>query len=118
MNTACSPKKVPEKLSAFYEYLNDPEKSQASELTRMIDARVRKFNSGEWRKKYMTFEQMLNERGRESFAQGHAEGRSEGEAIGAAQKQREIAKNLKKLGVGADEIVKATGLSVVDVEKL
>lgn len=82
----------------------------------------------------MTFEQMLNERGRESFAQGHAEGRSEGEAIGlekgrsqgrsegeaigAAQKQREIAKNLKKLGVGADEIVKATGLSVEDVEKL
>ena len=118
LNTACSPKKVPEKLSAFYEYLNDPEKSQASELTRMIDARVRKFNSGEWRKKYMTFEQMLNERGRESFAQGHAEGRSEGEAIGAAQKQREIAKNLKKLGVGADEIVKATGLSVEDVEKL
>ena len=40
------------------------------------------------------------------------------EAIGAAQKQREIAKNLKKLGVGADEIVKATGLSVEDVEKL
>ena len=32
--------------------------------------------------------------------------------------QREIAKNLKKLGVGADEIVKATGLSVEDVEKL
>ena len=29
-----------------------------------------------------------------------------------------FAKNLKKLGVGADEIVKATGLSVEDVEKL
>ena len=118
LNTACTPAKVPEALKPLYAYLNDPKASQASSLTRRIDARVRKFNSGEWRKKYMTFEQMLNERGRESFAQGHAEGRSEGEAIGAAQKQREIAKNLKKLGVGADEIVKATGLSVEDVEKL
>ena len=66
----------------------------------------------------MTFEQMLNERGRESFAQGHAEGRSEGEAIGAAQKQREIAKNLKDLGVGTTEIIKATGLSAEEVEEL
>ena len=37
---------------------------------------------------------------------------------GAAQKQREIAKNLKDLGVGAAEIVKATGLSAEEIEKL
>ena len=107
---------------AFYEYLNDPKKSQASELTRMIDVRVRKFNSGDWRRKYMTFEQMLNERGREGEAIGFEKGRSEGEAIGlekgAAQKQREIAKNLKDLGVGAAEIIKATGLPAEEVEAL
>ena len=45
-------------------------------------------------------------------------GLAEGLAEGAAQKQREIAKNLKDLGVGADEIIKATGLSAEEVEKL
>ena len=66
----------------------------------------------------MTFEQMLNERGRESFAQGHAEGRSEGEAIGAAQKQREIAKNFKQAGIPIEVIAENTGLSCEEIEKL
>ena len=105
---------MPEKLKAFYEYLNDPKKSQASELTRMIDVRVRKFNSGDWRRKYMTFEQMLNERGREGEAIGFEKGRSEG----VAQEKREIAKNLKEIGVGMTEIIKATGLSKEEVEAL
>ena len=110
LNTACSPAKVPEKLKAFYEYINDPKKSQASELTRMIDERVRKFNSGEWRSKYMTFEQILNERERKSFAQGHAEG--------AAQKQREIAKSMKVRNIPITEIAEITGLSEEEVENL
>ena len=53
---------------------------------------------------------------------GRKAGLVEGEAIGlekgAAQKQREIAKNLKDLGVGLNEIIKATGLSAEEVEKL
>ena len=114
LNASCSPEKVPEKLKAFYEYLNDPGKSQASELTRMIDARVKKFNSGEWRRKYMTFEQILKEHDRDSFARGLDQGRSEGEA----KKQQEIAKNLKRLGMAAVEIVKATGLSEAEVAEL
>ena len=58
----------------------------------------------------MTFEDMLNERERKGIEQG----RSEGEA----KKQREIAKNLKDLGMAVAEIVKATGLSEVEVAKL
>ena len=126
LNTKCSPEKVPEALKPFYEYLNDPKKNQASELTRMIDERVRKFNSDGWRKKYMTFEYMLNERERKGLELGRSEGeaiglekgRSEGEAIGAAQEKREIAKNLKEIGVGMTEIIKATGLSKEEVEAL
>ena len=53
---------------------------------------------------------------------GRKAGLVEGEAIGlekgAAQKQREIAKNLKDLGVGTAEIIKATGLSAEEVEEL
>ena len=106
LNTKCSPEKVPEALKPFYEYLNDPKKNQASELTRMIDERVRKFNSDEWRKRYMTFEYILNEHKRESFAEG------------AAQKQREIAKSMKDEGIAKEVIEKITGLSVEEVEKL
>ena len=106
LNTKCSPEKVSEALKPFYEYLNDPRKNQASELTRMIDERVRKFNSDEWRKKYMTFEYILNEQKRESFAEG------------AAQKQREIAKSMKDEGIAKEVIEKITGLSAEEVEKL
>ena len=82
----------------------------------------------------MTFEYMLKERERKGIEQGRAEGhaaglseghaaglsegRSEGLAEGAAQEKREIAKNLKDLGVGAAEIIKATGLSAEEIEKL
>jgi hypothetical protein len=110
LNTKCSPEKVPKALKPFYEYLNDPKKNQASELTRMIDERVRKFNSDEWRKKYMTFEYILNERGRESEAIGFEKG--------AAQKQREIAKNLKQAGIPVEVIAENTGLSAEEVEAL
>ena len=106
LNTKCSPEKVPEALKPFYDYLNDPKKNQASELTRMIDERVRKFNSDEWRKKYMTFKYILNEQKRESFAEG------------AAQKQREIAKNLKQAGIPVEVIAENTGLSAEEVEAL
>ncbi len=58
----------------------------------------------------MTFEYMFKERERIGIEQGRAEG--------AAQEKREIAKNLKDLGVGAAEIIKATGLSAEEIEKL
>ena len=82
LNAACSPDKVPEKLKPLYAYLNDPRQSQVSPLTRMIDARVKKFNTDEWRRKYMTFEYMLKERERIGLEQGRSEGLAEGEAIG------------------------------------
>ena len=62
----------------------------------------------------MTFEQILKEHDRDSFARGLDQGRSEGEA----KKQQEIAKNLKRLGMAAVEIVKATGLSEAEVAEL
>ena len=110
LNTKCSPEKVPKALKPFYEYLNDPKKNQASELTRMIDERVRKFNSNEWRKRYMTFEYILNEHKREGEAIGFEKG--------TAQKQREIAKNLKQAGIPVEVIAENTGLSAEEVEAL
>ena len=118
LNAACSPDKVPEKLKPLYAYLNDPRQSQVSPLTRMIDARVKKFNTDEWRRKYMTFEYMLRERERIGIEQGRAEGEAIGLKKGAAQKQREIAKNLKHAGIAIEVIVENTGLSADEIEEL
>lgn len=66
----------------------------------------------------MTFEYMLNERERKGLELGLEQGRSEGRSEGEAKKQHEIARNLKDLGVGMAEIIKATGLTAEEVEKL
>ena len=62
----------------------------------------------------MTFEYMLKERERIGIEQG----RSEGLAEGAAQKQREIAKNLKHAGIPVDVIAENTGLTAEEIENL
>ena len=118
LNAACSPDKVPEKLKPLYAYLNDPRQSQVSSLTRMIDARVKKFNTDEWRRKYMTFEYMLKERERIGIEQGRAEGEAIGLKKGAAQEKREIAKSMIKEGIAKEIIKKVTGLSAEEVEEL
>ena len=46
LNTKCSPKKVPEKLRAFYAYINDPTKVDGK-LIENIDERVKEYNDEE-----------------------------------------------------------------------
>lgn len=118
LNAACSPEKVPEELKPLYGYLNDPRQSQVSPLTRRIDARVKKFNTDEWRRKYMTFEYMLKERERKGLEQGREQGRNEGLAEGAAQEKREIAKAMKKKNMDLSVIQELTALPIEEIEKL
>ena len=66
----------------------------------------------------ITVEEFAEIRAREAYEDGEKAGYYEGEAAGTAQKQREIAENLKDLGVGTAEIIKATGLSAEEVEEL
>ena len=110
LNSSCAPEKVPEALKPLYAYLNDPHERLASSLIRRIDERVRKFNSDDWRRKYMTFEHMLNERERKGIERGRAEGRKES--------TREIARNLKALRLPIAQISEATGLSAAEIEAL
>ena len=59
------------------------------------------------------------EQGRnEGEAIGLKKGRSEGRVEGAAQEKREIAKNLKQLGLEYAQIRQATGLTTEEIEKL
>ena len=61
---------------------------------------------------------MLKERERIGIEQGRAEGEAIGLKKGAAQKQREIAKNLKHAGIPVDVIAENTGLTAEEIENL
>lgn len=54
----------------------------------------------------------------EGLIEGRIEGREEGIKEGEQKKQISIASNLKKMGLSAEMIIEATGLSAEDIEKL
>ena len=54
----------------------------------------------------------------EGEAKGKAEGLAEGKAEGEAQKSLEIARNMLSMGLSAEQIVRATGLSSAAVSAL
>ncbi|CDA92513.1 uncharacterized protein BN553_00741 [Firmicutes bacterium CAG:238] len=60
----------------------------------------------------------MNIRWHYGYDEGEAAGLEKGRSEGVAQEKREIAKNLKDLGVGLNEIIKATGLSAEEVKEL
>ena len=66
----------------------------------------------------MTIEEEMKIRWHYGYDEGEAAGLKKGLSEGVAQEKREIAKNLKDLGVGTTEIIKATGLSAEEVEEL
>lgn len=54
----------------------------------------------------------------EGLAEGRAEGHAEGLAEGRAEEKAAIARNLKALGMTAEQIAQATGLTKEEVEKI
>ena len=66
----------------------------------------------------ITVEEFAEIRAREAYADGEKAGREEGRSEGAAQKEREIAKNLKNSGIPIDVIAKNTELTLEEIEAL
>ena len=106
LNTACSPEKVPEKLRPLYKYIRDAKEVGDDALVRMIDDRVRQYNSSEWRRKFMTFEQELKDRYRDGFEEGKE------------QEAKNIAANMKAKGIDFATISEVTGLSESEITTL
>ena len=97
------------KLRSFYEYINDPTKV-GSELIESIDERVQKYNTPEWRERLVTLEYMI--------AEAKEEGIAEGEASGRAAEKIEMARAMKNDKEPIDKIIKYTGLSKEEIEKI
>lgn len=70
LNTKCAPELVPEPLKELYAYINDPQNKFSDPLIEKIDARVKKFNSAEWRRRQMTFGEMLDRSEQKGIEQG------------------------------------------------
>ena len=54
----------------------------------------------------------------QGLEQGREQGREQGLEQGREQGKQEVAKNLKAMGLSSDNIMKATGLSIEEIEKL
>ena len=66
----------------------------------------------------MTLEMEIKSRCRDAMDAGRKEGIAEGEILGAEKTRLENARNLKALGVALETIVKATGLTLEQVQAL
>ena len=97
------------KLRSFYEYINDPTKV-GNKLIEGIDERVKKYNTKEWRERLVTLEYMI--------AEAKEEGIAEGEASGRAAEKIEMARAMKNDKEPIDKIIKYTGLSKEEIEKI
>ena len=122
----CPKGKIPKELETFFTYVEREEVDENDDFVKRIHEKVEEVNQDAEVTEIMTIEEEMNIRWHYGYDEGEAaglkKGRSEGEAIGlekgVEQEKREIAKNLKDLGVGAAEIIKATGLSAEEVEEL
>ena len=77
LNASCPLKKVPNKLKPLYAYINDS-KCCDDAFIKELDSSVQKYNSPEWRKKYMTLQHII-EREREIAAEAAAKAAAEAE---------------------------------------
>ena len=68
--------------------------------------------------KEITVEEFAEIRAREAAKDAYDEGEKSGIKLGAAQKEREIAKNFKTSGIPFDVIAKNTGLTLKEVAEL
>ena len=75
-----------------------------------------------YRDNYNTFQGAIEEgmkEGREKgLKEGREEGRKEGREEGRADKTKEVAQNMKKMGMSIEQIAQACGISVEEAEKL
>ena len=62
----------------------------------------------------ISVEEFAEIRAREAYDIGH----SEGEQAGAEQKEQEIGLKLKAMGMPAEQIAEATGLTIEEIEEL
>lgn len=106
----CPKGNIPKELETFFTYVEREEVDENDDFVKRIHEKVEEVNRDTEVTEIMTIEEEMRIRWHYGY--------DEGEAAGVAKEEREIAKNLKVLGVGTAKIIKATGLSAEEVEEL
>ena len=118
----CPKGKIPKELETFFTYVEREEVDENDDFVKRIHEKVEEVNRDTEVTEIMTIEEEMNIRWHYGYDEGEAagleKGRSEGEAIGAAQEKREIAKSMIEEGIAKEVIEKITGLSAEEVEAL
>jgi len=138
LNTKCSRSKTPEAFEAFYNFVNTGKVDERNDFVKYLSKRVEEANEDEEVDRIMTLDEEMKvqweraiEKGKElgfkqgeeiGFKQGEEIGFKQGEEIGRAKgeadKQREIAKKLRELGISIESISAATGLMPDEIKDI
>jgi predicted transposase/invertase (TIGR01784 family) len=97
-------------LSIFFSIKKLSKVDGNDDFVKRIHEKVEEVNRDTEVTEIMTIEEEMNIRWHYGY--------DEGEAAGAAQKQREIAKNMKEKNIPNADIAEITGLSAEEIEKL
>ena len=122
-NTKGSRGEIPEALKEMLAYINNPEeypveKSKLKLIHRLDEAVETAKMSEDWRRAYMTYQTHLRDAQLEGIAIGRKEGRQEGRLEGRKEGLLEAAKAMLQGHLPVEQIVRFTGLSQEDVQKL
>ena len=104
---------IPEALKPLFAYIENGKVEQDA-FVHEIDEKVEKANLDEEVHGIMTLAE--DTRIREIIA--YDRGMAEGEQAGATQKEQEITQKLKAMGMPAEQIAEATGLTIEEIEEL
>ena len=118
VNTTCSEESTPPELKAFFDYINDMDVPEDDGFIKALHSQVENYNTSYWRRKLMTLEEKMRIDQEQAYAKGKTEGIAEGIEEGGAKKNLENALKMKSEGLEADLIVKITGLTPEEIEKL
>lgn len=110
LNARCPKEKIPKGLETFFEYVGTGAVDKMDKFICKIDENVEKANNDEEVESVMTLEEEMKIQSRRAEKRGIERG--------AADKQREIAKNFKNSGISPDIIAENTGLTLEEVEAL
>ena len=118
LNASCSTGKVPERFRALFEYLKTGEVAGEDDFIEKIDARVREFQDDEEIKRMMSVEDEMRLVYEKKYEKGIKEAQKQGLEQGLSAGRREIAKVMRNDGEPVEKIIKYTGLSREEIDKL
>ena len=118
LNASCSVGKVPERLRPLFKYLNKGEVAEEDNFIEKIDARVREFQDDEEIKHMMSVEDEMRLAYEKKLEQGRKQIFEQGIEKGRELKAQKMAKAMKADNEPVERIVKYTGLSKEEIDKL